>query len=49
MHILRKTQRTWIGHKLRALLRNIIEGRMEWRRTRGRPRQMMLDRMMKEG
>src|ERR1043165_5968481 len=41
---LRERQKNWIGHILRgdSLLRDIIEGRMEGKRTRGRPRQMML-------
>ena len=40
-----KRKRTWIGHVLRGntYLRNIIEGRMEGQRPRGRPRTGMLD------
>ena len=48
---LRERQKNWIGHILRgdSLLREIIEGRMEGKRTRGRPRQMMLGWMMTDG
>ena len=48
---IRERQRKWIGHTLRndSLLRTVIEGRMEGRKTVGRPRQMMLDWMMKDG
>ena len=51
MATLRERQKNWIGHILRgdSLLREIIEGRMEGRRTRGRPRQMMLGWMMTDG
>jgi hypothetical protein len=51
MAALRERQKNWIGHILRgdSLLREIIEGRMEGRRTRGRPRQMMLGWMMTDG
>ena len=51
IHTIRKRQRKWIGHTLRgdSLLRMVIEGKMEGRRTRGRPRQMMLDWMMTDG
>jgi len=39
-----------LGHILRgdSLLRIIIEGRMEGKKTRGRPRTMLLDWMMEE-
>ena len=48
---IRVRQRKWIGHTLRgdSLLRTVIEGKMMGRRTRGRPRQMMLDWMMTDG
>jgi Reverse transcriptase (RNA-dependent DNA polymerase)/Endonuclease/Exonuclease/phosphatase family len=49
---IKRRQRKWIGHILRSdtLLRDIIEGRMEGKRTEGRPRTMLLDWMMtKEG
>ena len=48
---IKKRQRNWIGHILRgdSLGREIIEGRMEGRKGRGRPRQKLLDWMMREG
>src|SRR6218665_524374 len=44
-------QKKWIGHTLRgeSLLKTVIEGKMLGKRSRGRPRQMMLDGMMVEG
>src|SRR6218665_2031786 len=44
IHI-RARQRNWMGH----LQREIMEGRMEGKRGRGRPRQKLLDWMMSEG
>ena len=51
IHTIRERQRRWIGHTLRgdSMLRTIIEGKMDGKRTRGRPRQKLLDWMMKEG
>jgi hypothetical protein len=48
---IRGRQRRWIGHMLRgdSILRRILEGKMEGKRTRGRPRQMLLDWMMTNG
>ena len=48
--IIRSRQRKWLGHIMRgdSLLRTIIEGRMEGKKTRGRPRMMLLDWMMEE-
>jgi len=45
---IRSRQRKWLGHIMRgdSLLRAIIEGRMEGKKTRGRPRIMLLDWMM---
>src|SRR6218665_1281604 len=44
-------QKKWIGHNLRgeSLLKTVIEGKMLGKRSRGRPRQTMLDWMMVEG
>src|SRR6218665_3232280 len=44
-------QKKWIGHTLRgeSLLKTVIERKMLGKRSRGRPRQMMLDWMMVEG
>ena len=48
--IIRSRQRKWLGRIMRgdSLLRIIIEGRMEGKKTRGRPRMMLLDWMMEE-
>ena len=45
-----KRKKNWLGHILRAdgILKEMIEGRMEGRRSRGRPRIGMLD-VLKEG
>ena len=45
MNILRNRKKSWIGHVLRGngLLKEVIEGRMEGKRARGRPRLGMLD------
>src|SRR6218665_1170208 len=42
---IRARQRNWMGHLLRgdSLQREIMEGRMEGKRGRGRPRQKLLD------
>src|ERR1700733_5801280 len=44
-------QRNWIGHLLRgdSLQRDIVEGRLEGKRSRGIPRQKLLDWMMEKG
>lgn len=48
MNILRNRKKSWIGHVLRGkgLLKEVIEGRMEGRRVRGRPRLGMLDEII---
>src|SRR6218665_3265029 len=48
--VIRSRQRNWLGHIMRgdSLLRTIINGRMEGKKKRGRPRMMLLDWMMKE-
>ena len=48
METIRRRQRNWIGHIMRSdtIVRDIIEGRMEGKKTRGRPRTMLLDWMM---
>jgi len=47
----KKRSRKWIGHMLRGalLLRTVIEGKMEKKKTRGRPRQMMAHCVMADG
>ena len=51
MDIIRTRQKNWIGHILRgnSLQREIMEGRMEGKRGRGRPRQKLMDWMMEDG
>src|SRR5688572_29384839 len=45
IYMLRGRKKSWIGHVLRgnSLLKEVLEGRMEGRRVRGRPRLGMLD------
>ena len=45
---IRQRQKNWIGHILRgeSLLRTVLEGRIPGKKTRGRPRMMLLDWMM---
>jgi len=49
--IIRTRRRNWVGHVMSgdSLQREIIEGRMEVKRGRGKPRQKLLDPMMSEG
>ena len=51
MDITRTRQDNWIGHILRgnSLEREIIEGRVEGKRGRGRPRQTLMDWVMEYG
>jgi len=48
---IRKTQRKLIGHIFRgdSLLRTAIEGKMEGKKIRGNPRQMMVDWVFADG
>lgn len=45
IYTVRKRQRKWIGNMLRRdpLLRMVVKGKMDGKKTRGRRRQMMLD------
>ena len=45
---IRQRQKNWISHILRgeSLLRTVLEGRIPGKKTRGRPRMMLLDWMM---
>ena len=45
MKLLRNRKKIWIGHVLRGegLMRDVMEGRMEGKKSRGRPRIGMLD------
>ena len=48
MNVIRSRKKNWIGHVVRGegLLREVIEGRMEGKRGRGRPRAGMLDELI---
>ena len=48
--VIRNRKKNWIGHVLRGegLLREVMEGRMEGKRPRGRPRKGMLDELLVE-
>jgi len=48
--VIRNWKKNWIGHVLRGegLLREVMEGRMEGKRPRGRSRKRMLDELMVE-
>jgi len=50
MDIIRTRQKNWIGHIIRGntLQREIMEGRMEEKRGRGRSRQKLMDWMMED-
>ena len=50
INTIRKRQKTWMGHIMRgdSLLREIMEGQLKGKRTRGRPRNMLLDWMMEK-
>src|ERR1041385_1407630 len=46
--LIRNRKKKWIGHVLRGegILKDVIEGRMEWKRGKGRPRMGMLDELI---
>ena len=50
LDVIFKRKKNWIDHIVRGegLLKDVLEGRMEGRRTRGRPRKGMIDDL-KEG
>ena len=47
---IKRTKKNWIGHVLRGdgLLKDVMEGRMEGKRPRGRPRMGMLEELKVE-
>ena len=47
---IRKRKKNWIGHVVRGegFLKLVLEGRMEGRKTRGRPRVSMIDDLLEE-
>jgi len=52
VHVVKQRQANWIGHFLRhdclRLLKTVLEGKMEGKRTRGKPRRKMLDLLMEQ-
>ena len=48
LNLIRNRKKNWIGHILRGdgIVKEVIEGRMEGKRSRGRPRAGMLDDMI---
>jgi len=49
---IRQGHRNWIGHILagnNSLLRTVLEGKIEGRKTRGKPRTKLLDGIMTKG
>jgi hypothetical protein len=50
MDTVMRRKKNWVGHVVRGegLMKDMLEGRMEGRRPRGRPRAGMLD-LLKEG
>jgi len=49
MDTIRTKQKNWIGHILRGSTEEDMEGRVEGKRGRGRPRQNLMDWMMEDG
>jgi len=50
MQVIKQRQANWIGHVLRhdCLLKTVLEGKMEGKRPRGKPRRKMLDLLMEQ-
>jgi len=50
VHVIKQRQANWIGHVLRhdCLHKTVLEGKMEEKRTRGKPRRKMLDLFMEQ-
>ena len=50
VHVIKQRQANWIGHVLRhdCLLKTVLEGKMNGKRTRGKPRRKMLDLLMEQ-
>ena len=46
---IRSRKRNWVKNVLRGLMREVMDGRMEGKRTRGRPRKGMLDEFLEDG
>jgi len=50
VHVIKQRQANWIGHVLRhdCLLKTVLEGKIEGKRPRGKPRRKMLDLLMEQ-
>jgi len=50
-HVTKQCQANWIGHVLRhdCLLKTVLEGKVEGKRPRGKPRRKMLDLLVEQG
>jgi len=50
MQVIKQRQANWIGHVLRhdCLLKTVLEGKIEGKRPRGKPRRKMLDLLMEQ-
>ena len=50
MQVIKQRQANWIGHVLRhdCLLKTVLEGKMERKRSRGKPRRKMLDLLVEQ-
>ena len=48
--VIKQRQANWIGHVLRhdCLLKTVLEGKIEGKRPRGKPRRKMLDLLMEQ-
>jgi len=46
VHVIKQRQANWIGHD--CLLKTVLEGKMEGKRTRVKPRRKMLDLLMEQ-
>jgi len=48
VHVIKQRQANWIGHGHDCLLKTVLEGKMEGKWTRGKPRRKMLDLLMEQ-
>jgi len=50
VYVIKQRQANWIGHVLRhdCLLKTVLEGKMEGRGPRGKPRRKMLDLLVEQ-
>jgi len=50
VHVIKQRQANWIGHLLRhdCLLKTVLDGKMEGKWARGKPRRTMLDLLVEQ-